>query len=653
MKNKNMQRNKLDIILTDLQPVETPKIYTLKYFYDFLIKSKSMKKIMRYDNDVQKGIISPAWHAAPLKYHILKDNNELREMSYINPLSMIEVYCFLDEYERELLDGINTNLFSIRCHTKNNELYYKKSKNSIVEYEHIDINSKDESIVAKGNYYKIVPFRRLDQFYKSQEWFDLNRKYKFYGKVDYNKCFDSIYTHTYNWIVADNTIDAKEFNGKHILSAIDRLLQNMNMSMTNGIVVGPEFSRLLAEILLQNIDNEVYMELAKVGLIKDCDYSIKRYVDDIFIFAVKEETILIIMKSIVKIAERYRLRINDSKKEYGKLPHVWFKWKENVNNFVNNLSQFLFHDLNDSNYGYIVKGKSLTNNDRYSKIKELFQNMLVNNMDWNVKVVSYCLSTLLNKLAFRTDNNNVEKSIFNKGIDLEVYNIYDLAFFIYSFAATYNNTEKLISILFLIEKEIGEIQSKTILAKIAERYEFIFINGNEEDTVNLLLLYGCNNVRLSINTEYRYKENIAEKDNPVLFATYVMYNKNDAVKRNELIKVVESKIEEAIDETKNLSKLFLYKKIWWILVFYNCPFIDATIQDKMHKKIEDVQKNLGKDICDASKNEVLSFILNSSETKFIKWDLLKNEFYENVVFHTFERTLFNSRGQKHEIDLEY
>lgn len=47
MKNKNMKRNKLDIILTDLQPVETPKIYTSRYFYDFLVKYKSMNKIKK------------------------------------------------------------------------------------------------------------------------------------------------------------------------------------------------------------------------------------------------------------------------------------------------------------------------------------------------------------------------------------------------------------------------------------------------------------------------------------------------------------------------------------------------------------------------------------------------------------------------------
>lgn len=40
MSKKNNHRNKLDIILTDMQPIETPQIYTMQYFYNYLIKKK-------------------------------------------------------------------------------------------------------------------------------------------------------------------------------------------------------------------------------------------------------------------------------------------------------------------------------------------------------------------------------------------------------------------------------------------------------------------------------------------------------------------------------------------------------------------------------------------------------------------------------------
>ena len=113
--------------------------------------------------------------------------------------------------------------------------------NNIIEYA-------DQAILqneSAGNYYDRFPYQQLDHFYKSDEWHDLNRKYKFFAKLDYSKCFDSIYTHTFNWIIASNVQEAKRLDEGHFLSATDKLLQNMNMSITNGIVVGPEFSRFL------------------------------------------------------------------------------------------------------------------------------------------------------------------------------------------------------------------------------------------------------------------------------------------------------------------------------------------------------------------------------------------------------------------------
>lgn len=46
VKNEN-KRSKIDIILTDLQPVETPEIYTMQFFYDYLVKNKSIDRISK------------------------------------------------------------------------------------------------------------------------------------------------------------------------------------------------------------------------------------------------------------------------------------------------------------------------------------------------------------------------------------------------------------------------------------------------------------------------------------------------------------------------------------------------------------------------------------------------------------------------------
>jgi hypothetical protein len=67
----------------------------------------------------------------------------------------------------------------------------------------------------------------------------------------------------------------------------DTLMQKLNFNETNGIVIGPEFSRIFAEIILQKIDVNVKADLACIihkptksvilGLLAtavgpDCDY---------------------------------------------------------------------------------------------------------------------------------------------------------------------------------------------------------------------------------------------------------------------------------------------------------------------------------------------------------------------------------------------
>src|SRR3546814_6195653 len=62
-------------------------------------------------------------------------------------------------------------------------------------------------------------------------------------------------------------------------------MQRANYNETNGIVVGPEFSRVFAEIILQRVDQKVIANLAVNGLVFNRDYEIRRYVDDFFVFS--------------------------------------------------------------------------------------------------------------------------------------------------------------------------------------------------------------------------------------------------------------------------------------------------------------------------------------------------------------------------------
>lgn len=93
--------------------------------------------------------------------------------------------------------------------------------------------------------------------------------------------FDSIYTHTFKWLIGKDVNDTKDFKNTNIYTTIDRILQNINARTSNGIVVGPEFSRMIAEILLQAIDRTVYSKLLNSGKAVGENYNVYRFVDDI------------------------------------------------------------------------------------------------------------------------------------------------------------------------------------------------------------------------------------------------------------------------------------------------------------------------------------------------------------------------------------
>lgn len=648
MKIKGMKRNSLDIIMTDLRPVELPKIFTLKYFYRYLSRnSKTTRDVLTGLDVNQKDPFGKEWHAAPLKYHIIKKNNELREMSLPNPVSMIEVFCFIEKYEKELLIYFGKDSFSIRKHKKNKSLYYRRSIDNKLLYEHIDPDDgKAMQLEAAGNYFYIEPFSRLDKFYKSDVWFDLNRRYKYFGKIDFNRCFDSIYTHTYNWIIAGNSVDAKKYTNAHILSVIDRMLQSMNGSITNGIVVGPEFSRALAEILLQTIDNEVILELENLGYLKERSYNVSRYIDDIFIFSNSEEEINIIISKYAQCAEKYHLKLNERKQEIGSLPRVWFEWKDQVGIFVENFNRKFFYALDDEQK-YLVKGKNLLKINITSKIKNQFQDMIANNFFYKDKIVSYVMSTIFNKIREIHRDEDKECTLFREEESSRTFTKFmDMIFYMYSFSPTYNNTEKVVSIMYLIEKEVGEEESYEALSEMALKYDYLF-DSNLEDLVNLLLLFACNGVELNTFTENRIIEIIKKNQNPILWAVFLIYSKYNEDFQDEIVLNIEQNIRKFTAKIINFQNFFLYNHVWWIYIFIECPYLSNAIRNEMKNILRKVQQTLNKETASCiAKKEVIKFLQNTTyQYKFINWGIKKEEFYENIVFSTFDRTIFNTKGE--------
>lgn len=633
----------MDILLTDLKPVEVSKMYTVKNFYEYLsTKKKKMNKLVgELKNNITKDkcIFKSGWHVAPLKFNVYKDSGELRTLSIMNPISMIEVYLFVSIYNKNLLLYLENNDFSIRYHTKNNNLYYKKAYKGVVEYEYLQDDDKkaEYGLEASGTFYSIKPFDRLTKFYKSDIWFNLNNRFSYFAKIDYQSCFDSIYTHTYNWTITNNVVDAKNFKNNHVLSVIDRLLQNMNASITNGIIVGPEFSRLLAEIMLQHIDEEVVKDLVIRGKFQGEDYKVCRYVDDIFIFAKTEDAVQLIIDMFKEHSRKYHLKLNEGKMFFSKLPYIWNSWIQDVRYYINTIFVDTVFYKNQKDINYVVKGGNICKQSVMANIKEEFNILISKNYQYRNKIVSFALTVVFNKL---TKKNKMY--IFSKEIkDRSINRFLDILFYFYSFAPTYNNTQKLISVLYVVEKEIGEYKNKKILYDIVQNYDFIFINNNLDDIIDYLLLISNYKIELRNNIEIHIISELEKRNNPILYAVYLMYSRYSDKYFNIIKNMVNEKIIEDISMIYSDKNIFLYDEIWWIIVFWQCPYVECNIQDKLHEKLDLISNE--NTLSYKCRKIIYDFLEDDSfPNKFINWNIERCEFFETTVFNTYERTLFNN-----------
>lgn len=99
-------------------------------------------------------------------------------------------------------------------------------------------------------------------------------------KLDINNFFDSIYTHSISWAIHTKAVAKKNSKDMTLFgNALDKCLQGLNDKQTHGILIGNAVSRLISEIILCKIDENIKKEFKNINL---C-----RYVDD-YAFYLKE-----------------------------------------------------------------------------------------------------------------------------------------------------------------------------------------------------------------------------------------------------------------------------------------------------------------------------------------------------------------------------
>ena len=258
--------------------------------------------------------------AAALSYNIGKNAGGVRTVSLMHPRTQIAVVDFYRRHANTILYFTTRSPYSIRYPKE--VARYTAFRDGVfsenLESAAVGVEEHDREYERLRSYFAYGGYSHIYKFHESAEVRRLERRFSRLVHVDITRCFDSIYTHTLSW-VTNGIDDSKTRTGSTEMTfggRFDKLMQSANDLETHGILIGPEVSRIFAEIILQEVDVRVERALreAQHPLRHREDYEIRRFVDDYFIFCSAEDDAKQIVTVLGDELKRYKLYLNDAKR---------------------------------------------------------------------------------------------------------------------------------------------------------------------------------------------------------------------------------------------------------------------------------------------------------------------------------------------------
>src|ERR1700739_1935749 len=352
-KKKYIKYKKERVILSDILPFEVPVTFSNRHLYSYLLSCKikltgERISINKQNSRVNQEIIKLLFGinaqnqfdangtinlkgkekiSIPFGYKIVHKENDFRELSIIHPKNQLAIIEFYDTYRDLILYYCSISSYSIRKpHRIAKYTYFKDTLHlqKLAEASDDIIEQNDLEYENLKTFFVYKKYSNIHKFYESYQYHRCEKKFNCLFKFDISKCFDSVYTHSITWALIDKEVVKKylEDSQKTFGNSFDTLMQKLNYNETNGIVIGPEFSRIFAEIILQKIDCNAQLELEKERLYSKKDYEIFRYVDDYFVFYNEEsakEKILTIFRLELK---KFKLYLNEAKTQIYNKPII-------------------------------------------------------------------------------------------------------------------------------------------------------------------------------------------------------------------------------------------------------------------------------------------------------------------------------------------
>ena len=319
------REDKWRAVLTDTSPFEMPIIVSNDGFYKNL--HELTKKSPQFQQMVKALVLEDdgKGHTVPLRYNIVKDSRSVRTLSLLHPKGQTILAEFYRKYEELMCEYASRSPFSIRAPRKVGSTFYVSSpEEDFNSYQNTTVDTVVLDSLAQNpaGYFVYSDFSRLYQFFSSNDHIRLEKKFRYQLSLDISKCFDSIYTHSIAWATKSKPEAKENTSALSFGNQFDRVMQRLNHNETSGICIGPEVSRIFAEIILARADRSVRRNLEEQNpSIRDgVDYECRRYVDNYYVFANDPVTAELVERELSLALREFNLHLNTGKRELDKRP---------------------------------------------------------------------------------------------------------------------------------------------------------------------------------------------------------------------------------------------------------------------------------------------------------------------------------------------
>lgn len=544
MKKKYKHKfSKNRVVLSDVLPYEVPPIFSNRFFYKFLNsmsvefqgvvgekndakivwvdkessspeEKKVIERIMRLMfsasnfNDSHKykdfgngkyslSISSKDVPKIPFSFDIAHKEHELRKLTIPHLLIQVLFVDFYDKYRDLIIYYSSKSVFSLRKPKSTAKSFYFRDKIH-AELNHSDINISIEEFEKEyeslKSYFVYEKYSNIFKFFESHLYHRAEKKYKKLVRLDISKCFDSIYTHSISWAILDKHEIKKNISavGNFFSGQFDALMQKSNYNETNGIIIGPEFSRIFAELILQEIDLNLSKDLSDKSLRRGIDYDIFRYVDDYFVFVNEQIVQDEIVKKLQAALNKYKLSLNREKIVSYEKPIITETTiaKNKISNLLNSIKFNISENKDDSGS---IERKGSIYVDENSLIVS-FKTILKESGAHYKDVLNYSLASLESKVDKIFEDYLIIQNQNEKKLISALIGIVEFMFFIYSASQKVSYTIKVCRILQKIIIQSNKIVKNKdlkqhLFKEVSDNINFILKKNSFDEHVHVETLY--------------------------------------------------------------------------------------------------------------------------------------------------------------------